>query len=243
MATTITVLGKSVDETALLKGYELISKTLNAVVVDFYDELFSQYPDIKLLFKNINESTQADKLASALKLLIENLHDEILLNSVLSDMGERHQQYGALPEHYTIVAELLLLSFKKNIGRSWTKAINTAWLNLLVGAAQIMCAAYKEGNSIVEESAVTPVLILNSIQDISKSQSLKDEMLTLFDSASEIYINASAVERIDGSAMQLMCALFIYAQKNDYIINWVAPSEALMSSVKTLGMQNILQLG
>ncbi len=249
MATeTITVFGQSFDKIALLKGYYLVEKNFNIVIVDFYDELFTQQPNIKLLFDN-NILNQTTMLSSALKLLIDNIHDEPTLIGMLSDLGEQYQKHGVLPEQYAIVVELLIVNFKKNIGRSWTKAISLAWTKLLIAAAQIMCSAYRENVMKTEidkqpkyDKNSRPVLQLNSIQDISKSQELKDQMLTLFDATSNIDINGADVERIDGSAMQLLCALFIYAEKNNYTINWVNPSGSLMKSVKTLGMQKILLL-
>jgi len=251
----INVLGHSIDETALLKGYELAADVLEEAVVEFYNELFSQYPAVKPLFKNTTEKMQADKLASALKLLIDNLHNEDSLHSVLSEMGERHQDYGALPEHYSIVAELLVTSFKNKIGRSWTKAISAAWMELLVSAAETMCAAYKDDVFEVESEVELmelptkseietdhPVLQLNCIQDISKSQALKSEMMALINDNDVIDINGEEVERIDGSALQLLCALFNYAHENNLIINWVNPSDSLKEATQILGMQEILEL-
>lgn len=253
--TIISVLGHSVDETALLKGYELANAVLNEVVVDFYNELFIQYPAVKPLFENTNEERQAEKFSSAINLLIDNLHNEDELQSVLTNMGESHQGYGALPEHYPIVAELLVVSFKNKIGRSWTKAISAAWMELLIAAAETMCAAYKEealeAEAEVELMEVSselgvevnhPVLQLNNIQDISKSQALKNEIISLINDTDEIDIHAADVERIDGSALQLLCALFIYAGQNNLIINWINPSEALNQAVQLLGMQEILEL-
>ncbi len=241
----ITLFGQSFDKTALVKGYGLAEKCLEKAISDFYDELFINKPDIKLLFKNSDFSSQSAKLSGALKLLIENIHDEKTLITVLSDLGERHQLYGVLPDQYPIVVEILNTSFKKNVGRSWTKAISLEWTKLLIAAAQIMCSAYRENvmkNETKPSKKSRPVLLLNSIQDISKSQELKDQMLTLFDTTSNVDIDGSEVERIDGSAMQLLCALFIYAQKNNYTINWISPTEAFKKSVTTLGMQKILLL-
>jgi len=251
----ITVLSHSIDETALLKGYELAMGKLDEVVADFYNELFMQYPAVKPLFINTSENAQTGKLTAAVKLLVENLHNETELKILLSAMGERHQNYGALPDHYPIVAELLVGSFKKKIGRSWTKAISAAWMELLVAAAETMCAAYKDDDIGVEiESQAVdmpaempvdsahPVLLLNSIQDISKSQALKNDMLTLINDNDEIDIHASEVERIDGSALQLLCALFNYAHQNNLVINWINPSDALLQSARILGVQKILEL-
>ena len=278
----IEILGHSLDETALLKGYDLVSEVLDETVLDFYTELFKLYPAVKPLFENTSNRDQAIKLSAALKLLVNNLHDESALRSTLRSMGTRHQEYGAFPDHYPIVVELLVASFKNKIGRAWTKSINSAWLELLVASAETMCSAYikqtdetsleaqpmvknseedKPEESEQEESepeeskpeeiisaedtiqkSPHPILILNSIQDISKSQTLKNDILTLVNENDEINIDASDVERIDGSALQLLCALFNYADQNNLVINWIDPSEVLTQSAETLGMLKILEL-
>jgi len=258
------VLGRSMDETALIKGYELAVSKMDDVVVDFYSELFLQYPDIQVLFENTDDDVQSAKLTAQLKLLMDNLHNEEVLKTTLSVLGERHQEYGALAEHYSILTKLLVNSLKIKTGRSWTKAVGVAWTSLLDAASETMCAAYvtnsvakempETNDPITEEQPVNeqsvdeqiesgnPVLQLNSIQDISKSQALKNDMLLLINDSDEIDIEASEVERIDGSALQLLCALFNYAQQNNLVINWLNPSEALQQSARTLGLYKILEL-
>ena len=260
----ITVLGRSMDETALIKGYELAVKKMDDVVADFYSELFLQYPDIQVLFENTSDDIQSAKLTAQLKLLMDNLHNDEVLKTTLSVLGERHQEYGALAEHYSVITKLLVNSLKSKTGRSWTKAVGVAWTSLLDAASETMCAAYTmdsieevpggTNESIAEEQPVdeqsteeqiesgNPVLQLNSIQDISKSQALKNDMLLLINDSDEIDIEASEVERIDGSALQLLCALFNYAQQNNLVINWLNPSEALQQSARTLGLHKILEL-
>lgn len=237
----IIVLGHSVDEVALNKGYTLATEVLGEAVEDFYQELFNQYPEVQSIFGNANEKSLVSKLSSALKLLVENLHDEASLVSALTEMGLCHQRYGALPEHYPIVSEMLVSSLKNKIGRSWTKAISSSWMTLLGAVAETMCAAYIDELES-EQATDHSVLILKGVQDISKSQSLKNDMLMLVNDNDEIDIDGSSVERIDGSALQLICALFFYAEQNNLIINWIEPSDALIRSSKILGVNKILEL-
>ena len=262
----IEVLGTQLDEVALLKGYELSISRLDEVVEAFYTDLFEQYPDVKPLFANISDGEQSLKLKAAVTLLIENIHNAEALQTALHDLGERHQAYEALPDHYPVVAELLVASFKKILGRPWTKAVSAAWLALLGMAAKEMCAAYVEkidsddvsekeilqqeelptetndadDNAMVETDQ--PVLQLNSIQDIGKSQALRNEMLALINDNDEINIEASSVERIDGSALQLLCALFRYSKDHNLNIHWINPSDAVIESATTLGLKTILEL-
>ena len=262
----IDVLGAQIDEVALLKGYELSISRLDEIMEAFYADLFEQYPDVKPLFGNVNNSEQGTKLQAAVKLLIENIHNQEPLKTALHDLGERHQAYKVLPDHYPVVAELLVASFKKVLGRRWTKAMSAAWLELLSVAAKEMCAAYVETIESIDEpekeveqkeelpteindtddnamiESDQPVLQLHSVQDIGKSQALKNDMLALINDNDEINIEASTVERIDGSALQLLCALFQYSKEHNLVIHWINPSDAVLESATTLGLKSILEL-
>ena len=186
----------------------------------------------------------------------------------MRDLGQRHQAYGALPEHYPLVVELLLASFKQQLGRRWTKAINSAWQTLLMAASAEMCDAYDDASvsEAVSEAEVpttdtlqldeqTPIepdesqtmsaeslLELQVTQDISQSAALKAEMLSLLDIRQPIQIDASRLERIDGSALQLLCALFVQAENNGVSLQWVEPSDALLQAAKYSGVTSLLNL-
>ena len=260
----IDVLGSKLDEVALLKGYEISTSKLDEIIQSFYTDLFEQYPDVQDLFINVDD--QGAKLKSAVMLLIENIHNQDALKIALNDLGVRHQEYGALPDHFPVVAKLLMANFKRTLGRQWTKAVNTAWLTLLDIAAKEMCAAYVDAKDGVEKpedevqkndalptdtndtddnamiQSDQAVLQLHSVQDIGKSQALKNDMLALINDNDEINIEASEVERIDGSALQLLCALFQYSSDHNLVIHWIKPSNAVIDSATTLGLKTILEL-
>ncbi len=244
----IDVLGIRLDEIALVKGYEISADSIDEIVKDFYGRLFEQYPDVKPLFRDFDEDAQSSKLIQALRLLMDNLHDEDALNKVLAELGVRHQKYGALKEHYPVVIELLLASFKEKIGRHWTKAITMAWQDLLTVASEKMCNAYEvdmeqpETNQVNNELETGSCLQLHSVQDISRSQALKNDMLSLINDNDQISIDGSQVERIDGSAMQLICALFLYAKEHNLMISWINPADVIIEAASTLGMKDILEL-
>lgn len=250
----VIVFGHSIDEVSLIKGYDLSLDKMIEVADVFYNDLFDSHPETSALFEASDKSSQSAKLTDAIKLLVENLHNEDALLNTLSQLGVRHQQYGVKPEYYPIVAEILVASFKKVIGRHWTKAVSKAWVELLTAASEIMCSAYESEDSMQETEnidAQTPdseadeiaTLHLHGVQDISKSQALKNEMLSMVNDHDQINIDASDVERIDGTALQLLCSLFIYAKEHNLIITWLNPSEQLLESAKISGVETILELG
>lgn len=263
-AKQIDFLGQKLDEAALLKGYELTADMLDSIVEDFYRQLFSQYPEVQPLFARSDLAAQGEKLQAAVQLLVDHLHQPEKLEQILQDLGRRHQAYGALPEHYPLVIELLLASFKQKLGRRWTKAINTAWHSLLAAASAVMCATYEDAHEseieisgadtapLEQQTTIEPdeshtmraksLLELQAIQDISQSAALKTQMLSLLENQQTIQIDASRVERIDGSALQLLCALFVQADNSGVSLQWIEPSDALLQSAKYSGVINLLNL-
>jgi len=264
--TIVYLLGKNIDETALLKGYALLEKTDSGVIEKMIADVFSKHGDIKERLEDKDKNILAININNAIKSIVENRHDQVLLDGSLLNMSVSCQSQGILRQHFSIVTDVFLSAIKESIGRSWTKAISATWNEFLDGLAQEICAAYKdeiiEDKNIKLETAVMsddvepgeinqdtsvvdgghPVLQLNSVQDISKSQVLKNDMLKLINDNDEIDIDASEVERIDGSALQLLCALFNYAHQNNLVINWINPSDTFKQAVNTLGMKNILEL-
>jgi len=140
-------LGLNVE--VLEETFQALSPHAAALVSRFYDQLFEQCPDIVPLFANAPRKEQERKLLSALKLVINNLRSPDTLLEVLSNLGKRHQQYGALPIHYTKVARVLLQVMKEFAGDLWTRKAQQAWSKALSTVSSIMISAYDDREKVV----------------------------------------------------------------------------------------------
>ncbi len=130
---------------------ELLETTFSALepqadklVERFYEELFSQYPAVKPLFKNTDPKAQQKKLLASLKLVVNSLREPKKLEKALHQMGKKHQQYGALEAHYPAVAETLLGVMEELAGDLWTDDVEEAWTQALNFVASTMIEAYEE---------------------------------------------------------------------------------------------------
>jgi len=72
--------------------------------------------------------------------------------------------------------------------------------------------------------------------DISTVQNLHAEIRTALESNDSICLHGSAVERVDTAALQVLAALFIYADEHQGKLELQSPSEALVHSAMLLGM-------
>ena len=147
----------------LKAGYKLVSSKLENVTEDFYKELFSRFPDVKPLFKDVEISQQKKKLASSLRLVMKSLEKPEELVAALTEMGKRHEGYGATADLYPPVAETLLDVMKVNGGDDWTNEMSRAWDTALNVIAEVMLSAYgKEEEGDAESDTDPPTYGLKS---------------------------------------------------------------------------------
>ncbi|MDH5446343.1 MAG: chemotaxis protein CheW [Gammaproteobacteria bacterium] len=127
----------------LEKSFDALAPQAEALAARFYESLFSNHPEVKPLFKNTTPEKQQAKLLAALKLVVGSLKNPEALVKSLTEMGARHQAYGAVAEHYDVVASTLISTMKELAGDLWTSEVNTAWQDALGIIAGIMLDAYQ----------------------------------------------------------------------------------------------------
>jgi hemoglobin-like flavoprotein len=93
----------------------------------FYSRLFEVAPAVRPMFKG-DQKDQARKLMNMVTLIISKLQklDDIL--NEIKMLAQRHNKYGAKPEHYKVVGECLLWTLKKGLAEKWNKELEEAWI-------------------------------------------------------------------------------------------------------------------
>jgi hemoglobin-like flavoprotein len=56
----------------------------------------------------------------------------------IEDLGERHVGYGALPEHYPVVASVLIDTMQLLGGSDWRPEYSAAWTDALQAISDVM---------------------------------------------------------------------------------------------------------
>ena len=131
----------------LENSFSALAPQAELLVKRFYDELFKRHPQVKPLFGKTTQEKQQTKLLAALKLVVNSLREPEKLQAALVEMGARHQKYGALKEHYPVVAEVLLSVMEELAGDLWTNEVAKAWSGALNAVADIMLSGYVAENS------------------------------------------------------------------------------------------------
>jgi hemoglobin-like flavoprotein len=131
----------SLDLEALETSFDLVAPRGDELMDVFYARLFAAAPVVKPLFAGTDMSRQKSMLLGALVLLRKSLRDLGPIVPKLREMGARHVAYGAQPEYYPVVGEVLIASMAEVAGDAWRPEYARAW----AAAYEVVAGAMIDG--------------------------------------------------------------------------------------------------
>jgi hemoglobin-like flavoprotein len=118
----------ALDVEILEESFDLIAPRGDEVVSKFYEQLFETAPAVKPLFADVDMQRQRQALLNMLIVIRESLHDLDDIVPDLQALGARHgAEYGAQPEHYPVVGQVLLGAMADVGGDAWKPEYTAAW--------------------------------------------------------------------------------------------------------------------
>jgi len=139
----------SLNLEALETSFDLIAPRGDELMDDFYARLFAVAPAVRPLFEGTDLKRQKTMLLGTLVLLRKSLRNLEPIVPKLRELGARHVAYGARPEHYPVVGEVLLASMAEIAGPAWTPEFERAWGE----AFSVVAGAMIEGAEAAELEA------------------------------------------------------------------------------------------
>jgi len=139
----------SININALETSFDHLAARGDELVDAFYGRLFAVAPGVQPLFAGTDLKKQKGMLLAALVLLRRSLRDLDSVVPQLRAMGARHVGYGARPEHYPVVGEVLIASMAEIAGDAWTAEYDLAWTE----AFAVVAGAMLDGANSVEFAA------------------------------------------------------------------------------------------
>ena len=124
----------------LKESFDLIAPTKDEFAEAFYNRLFEKYPATRGFFAKTDMTKQARALAATLAVVVAGVEKGEDLVPTLQSLGGRHKTYGVVPEHYPIVGEILIETFKTTLGDKWTLSYEDAWVQAYTVIAGVMSA-------------------------------------------------------------------------------------------------------
>lgn len=106
--------------------YAMVRERDTMLAEIFYARLFAAAPHLRPLFRS-EPAVQAWKLMEALDAVVRNLESPSENAAAIAALGRRHAGYGARPEHYELVGDLLVESMREALGRKAEDAALGEW--------------------------------------------------------------------------------------------------------------------
>jgi ABC-type transporter Mla MlaB component len=85
-------------------------------------------------------------------------------------------------------------------------------------------------------------IVCGSNLDISGIAEFYSSLKQHLDAGNKVILKADDIDRVDTSALQLLCSFFREATKQGMIPRWESPSQALIDSAVLLGIAELLHL-
>jgi methyl-accepting chemotaxis protein len=184
----------------LKESFSLLAPQANELVDNFYALLFERYPDVKPLFKNTTPEAQQKKLVSALIGVVSNSDKPETLKKILTEMGKRHQGYGALEPHYKAVSTTLIETMSVMAGDAWNQDYEDAWNSALALISKLMLSAYSSTEASTAKAskpeAETMAENNNKGEDMTTTNEQSEELVTSNNKTGELTMYQAAIAGI-----------------------------------------------
>ncbi|HEX6654044.1 MAG TPA: globin domain-containing protein [Thermoleophilaceae bacterium] len=123
---------------SLEESFDLVAPHGDELMEEFYGRLFEAAPAVKPLFAGTDMGRQKAVVLAMLVLVRKSLRDLDAIVPNLRELGARHVAYGAEPEHYPVVAEVLIMAMAAVAGDAWKPEYESAWAGALGVVASVM---------------------------------------------------------------------------------------------------------
>ena len=136
----------SLDLKALETSFDLVAPRGDELMDEFYGRLFEAAPAVTPLFAETDLQRQKVMLLGTLVLLRKSLRDLDAIVPKLRELGARHVAYGAQPEHYPVVGEVLIAAMATIAGPAWRPGHERAWSEAFAVVAGAMLEGAESAN-------------------------------------------------------------------------------------------------
>jgi methyl-accepting chemotaxis protein len=134
------------DVDLLEASFDLIAPRGDELMDLFYARLFEAAPAVEPLFAGTDLRRQKAMLLGTLVLLRKSLRRLDAIVPKLRALGARHVDYGARPEHYAVVGDVLIAAMAELAGDAWREDYARAW----AAAFAVVAGAMLEGAAAAE---------------------------------------------------------------------------------------------
>ena len=141
------------DQVLLVRSsWRAVAADSETLATHFYARLFEIDDSAARLFAGVDMASQRKRLAQALAVVVDALHDLDSLLPAIAALGKRHANYGVEHHHFDSVGEALVGALGAVLGAEFTLDVQTAWTDAYALVASVMRRALiRAAAPVVEE--------------------------------------------------------------------------------------------
>ncbi len=159
------------EERALVReAWEWVSDRSDALVLEFYAELFVRMPDAMLMFPSSMVRQRHEFGHALVQWVVADTPRSMMAH--LEQLGSDHRKFDVTPEHYEVVGVALTATWKRFAGKDWTDrhevAVRTSYSRLATIMIDGALRARQEpawwGARVVSHERVSPDFAVLRVQ-------------------------------------------------------------------------------
>lgn len=93
----------------------------------FYRQLSENHPETRAVFENVNMQSQHTRFIGMLSIILNRMKSGRAIDSLLRDLGEQHQKFGVMPEHFQVFASTLVRMVETSLDEPFDASLRRAW--------------------------------------------------------------------------------------------------------------------
>ena len=111
------------------RSFDAVWPVRRQIAAAFYSRFFELAPDAQRLFPSDMER-QHLKLMDSIAAIVGALDQRELFQSIISQAGRRHAQFGAKPSHFAAFGDALIWGLEQQHGPAFTSEVKKAWITV-----------------------------------------------------------------------------------------------------------------
>jgi NAD(P)H-flavin reductase/hemoglobin-like flavoprotein len=131
------------DCATLKQSFAHIEPLAEKVVAYFYARLFVTNPELRSMFP-LAMGVQQRHFIAALARVVWSMDDPQALAEYLSQLAVDHRKFGVREEHYRVIGEALVATFRIFSGGMWTAGAQAAWETAFDHISTVMIQAARD---------------------------------------------------------------------------------------------------
>lgn len=108
------------------KSYQILKPEADELSEKFYKDLFNRMPRLRAFFPQ-DMAGQGMRFMTAIGFIVDNMHDEEVLNRQLEHLATGHAPFKLQPAAYREMQEALIDMITTALGAKFTNDVELAW--------------------------------------------------------------------------------------------------------------------